>query len=154
MDREWSTSILGAEQIGWDWFALQLDDGSDLMFFQIRLKDGSIEPMSSGTIVAPDGTVSRISRDDIRIEVLDQWASPTSRAAYPSRWRVTIPQEELEVTVQPYIANQELPLSILYWEGAVNVSGTRRGAAVSGNGYIEMTGYAELTVNDGSGRVP
>ncbi len=154
MDREWSTSILSADQIGWDWFALQFNDGVDFMFFQIRLKDGSIEPLSSGTMIAPDGSATRIVRDDIRIEVLDQWTSPLSGAAYPSRWQVTIPQEDLEVTIEPYIVNQELPLSILYWEGAVKFSGSRRGTPVSGNGYIEMTGYAELGVNNSSGRTP
>ncbi len=55
MDREWSTSALGADQVGWDWFALQLSDGRDVMIYRLRRRDGSIDPFSAGTIVGADG---------------------------------------------------------------------------------------------------
>ncbi len=137
LDREFGTSALGAEAVGWDWYAFQLADGRDIMFFQIRQKDGSIEPLSSGTLVAADGTVQRLARDDVQIEVLDRWTSPRTRAVYPSRWRFTIPSAGIALDVTPHAPDQELAVSYAYWEGAVRLSGTQ-----TGNGYIEMTGYA------------
>ena len=143
MDREWSTSVLAPNQIGWDWFALQLNDGSELMFFQLRLREGGIEPLSSGSLVAPDGSVTTIKREDVTIEVLKQWVSPRTQISYPNQWRISIPSQQLDLLVEPYIPQQELLLSLLYWEGAVNVTGTRGSAPMNGSGYIEMTGYGD-----------
>ncbi len=86
-DHEWSTSALGAGAVGWDWFSLQLDDGRELMLFQIRREDGSIEPASGGTLVERDGRTRRLAREDVSIDVLDHWTSPETGARYPSRWR-------------------------------------------------------------------
>ncbi len=143
MDREWSTSVLAPNQIGWDWFALQLSDGSDLMFFQLRLRDGGIEPLSSGSLVAPDGSVTTFTREDVTIEVLKRWTSPQTNISYPSQWRVSIPAQQLDLLVEPYIPHQELLISLVYWEGAVQVTGTRGATPLSGSGYIEMTGYGD-----------
>lgn len=143
MDREWSTSVLDADQVGWDWFALQLDDGSDMMYFQVRSRDGAADPFSSGTLIDAQGQPDRLQRDDVQIDVLDRWRSPRSGAEYPSRWRLRVPSRQLELTIEPYLADQELPLTIVYWEGAVRFSGTRNGQPISGTGYIEMTGYGD-----------
>ena len=142
MDREWSTSALGPEQTGWDWFALQLDDGQDLMYYQIRRADGLADPHSQGILVAADGSARRLGRDDVGLEVLGRWESPRKGAAYPSRWRLRVPGEDLALEVEPLLADQELMLSVHYWEGAVRVQGTRRGQPVGGHGYVELTGYA------------
>lgn len=143
MDREWSTSSLGAGQVGWDWFALQLSDGTDLMLYQLRHADGRPDPASSGSFVAPDGTSRPLPFRAFSLAPLDHWQSPRSSARYPARWRVRIPSEDLDVAVTPLLADQELDVSFRYWEGAVAVEGTRRGAPVKGQGYVEMTGYAE-----------
>ncbi|MGD9317020.1 MAG: lipocalin-like domain-containing protein, partial [Anaerolineae bacterium] len=86
MDHEWSTSGLAADQVGWDWFSIQLDNGSELMVFQLRKEDGSIDPFSSGTFIAPDGSTRHLSRDEFEIDVEDTWRSPHSGATYPARW--------------------------------------------------------------------
>lgn len=143
MDREWSTTALAENQVGWDWFALQLSDGRDVMFYQLRQKDGGSHPNSSGTLVFGDGSKRHLVRDDVQIEVLDQWQSSLGDARYPSRWRLTIPSESIELTITPYIANQEMDVSVRYWEGAVHFEGTANGNPVSGNGYVEMTGYTD-----------
>lgn len=143
MDREWSTSSLGADQVGWDWFALQLADGRDLMLYQLRRKDGGIDPASSGTLVGPDGGSAPLSSADFSIEALGRWTSPRSSAAYPARWRIRVPSAELDLEVRPLLADQELDVSFRYWEGAVAVAGTRRGEPVNGRGYVELTGYTE-----------
>lgn len=142
MDREWSTSSLGRDQVGWDWFALQLSDGSDLMLYQLRRKDGSADPASSGTVVSPRGEARPLALPDFQIAGSGVWRSPRSGARYPARWRVRIPAEELDLEVRPALDDQELDVSFRYWEGAVEIGGTRRGRPVRGQGYVELTGYA------------
>jgi predicted secreted hydrolase len=143
MDHEFSTSALGPDQVGWDWFALQLDDGSELIVFQIRKVDGSVDPFSSGTLVAPDGSTRYLSHKDFEIGVGATWRSPRSGAAYPARWTVEVPAADLTLQIEPYLADQELNVSYTYWEGAVRLRGEHTGSPVSGNGYVEMTGYAD-----------
>jgi predicted secreted hydrolase len=141
-DHEWSTSALGKDGIGWDWFSLQLSDGRELMLFQIRTKDGGIETVSGGTLVEKDGNVKRLAASDVKIEVLEKWTSPQTKGKYPSKWRVTIPQLLITLDIVPYLKSQEIRVSFVYWEGAVKMSGTSNGVNVTGDGYIEMTGYA------------
>ncbi len=141
-DHEFSTSALAANQVGWDWFALQLDDGSELKVFHIRQTDGSVDPFSAGSFVDAAGNVTRLQRDDFQITVRDTWRSPHSGAEYPARWTIAIPRLELRLELEPWLADQELNVSYSYWEGAVQVRGERAGQPVSGNGYVEMTGYA------------
>jgi predicted secreted hydrolase len=142
MDHEWSTSALAADQVGWDWFSIQIDDGSELMVFQLRKEDGSIDPFSSGTLVAPDGSTRHLGRDDFEVRVEDTWRSPHTGATYPARWTVIAPAVDLVLEIEPYLADQELTVSYAYWEGAVRVEGERAGQSVRGSGYVEMTGYA------------
>ncbi len=141
-DHEWSTSALGPGAVGWDWFSLQLDDGRELMLFRIRRADGTVEHVSGGTLVEKDGRTRRLGVEDVRIEVLDHWTSPESRAVYPSRWRLASPLLDLTLELEPWLAGQEMRTSFTYWEGAVRIGGTSNGGPVSGNGYVELTGYA------------
>lgn len=140
MDREWSTSALGPEQSGWDWFALQLRDGYDLMFYRLRRKDGDTDRHSAGTLIGPEGEVTRLDADDVRIQVLERWRSGDG-VEYPARWRVRIPKAELDVEVTPVLADQELKLSVRYWEGAVDVRGRHADSETTGRGYVELAGY-------------
>jgi predicted secreted hydrolase len=141
-DHEFSTSALSSGQVGWDWFSIQLDDGSELMVFQIRREDGSIDPYSSGTLIDPSGEVVSLAQVDFEIQVEDSWSSPKSGAKYPSQWWVIVPKVGLELQIRPILADQEMKVSYTYWEGAVDVQGTLDGNDVSGSGYVEMTGYA------------
>ena len=145
IDREWSTSALGPDQVGWDWFALQLDDGRDLMVYRLRRRDGSLDPFSSGTLVARDGATRRLPAAAVTVEPAGSWRSPRTGRVYPARWRVVVATEDLELTVTPRMADQELDLGVRYWEGAVAVTGTTAGRSVSGEGYVELTGYGEST---------
>jgi predicted secreted hydrolase len=142
MDREWSTSSLGKDQVGWDWFSLQLADGSDLMLYRLRRKDGTADPASSGTLIGPDGGSRPLGLAGFQIEGSGEWRSPRSGARYPNRWRVRVPSEGLDLDIRPLLADQELDVSFRYWEGAVDIAGTRRGQPVRGSGYVELTGYA------------
>ncbi|MCG6920634.1 MAG: carotenoid 1,2-hydratase [Acidobacteria bacterium] len=141
-DHEWSTSALGAGAVGWDWFSLQLQDGRELMYFQIRREDGGVEAVSGGTLVDAAGDTRRLPADAVSLTVLDRWTSPQTGATYPSRWRLRVPGEDLDLLVAPWIPAQEMRTSFVYWEGAVRVSGTRAGRPLEGHGYVELTGYA------------
>jgi predicted secreted hydrolase len=142
MDHEYSTSALGPQQVGWDWFSIQLDNNSELMVFQLRRADGSVDAFSSGTFVAPDGSTTRLGPSDFTLTPTARWRSPRTGGEYPSGWRITIPALALTLDVTPHIADQEMQVSYVYWEGAVRVSGNANGQAVDGNGYVELTGYA------------
>jgi predicted secreted hydrolase len=155
-DHEFGSGLLAEDQIGWDWFGLHLSDGRDLMIYLLRRKDGSIEGASAGTLVAPDGSSRPLAlradreRGDDRIEfsvtTLDRWLSPRSGGTYPSRWRIAIRSEAIDLFVAPLAAGQELlPATLpnlIYWEGAVAGTGTIRGRPASCEGYVELTGYA------------
>jgi len=138
LDREWSTSALGPDQEGWDWFALQLEDGRDLMYYQLRNDDGSPSRFSEGVLVGPEGTSQPIERADVSLEVLDTWTPPDGRRTYPVAWRLRVPDEDLDLRVEALLPDQELDVSVRYWEGAVQVEGS-----AAGRGYVEMTGYGD-----------
>jgi predicted secreted hydrolase len=142
MDHEFSTSALEQGAVGWDWFAIQLDNGRDLMYARIRNADGS-DNYAFGTLVAADGTTRPLAAGDVAVEALGSWHSPRSGAQYPSGWRLRVPAAGLDLRLTPYLADQELPLAVVYWEGAVQVEGTADGQPVRGNAYVELTGYAE-----------
>ena len=141
MDREWSTSALSDEQSGWDWFALQFSDNSELMFYQLRRKDGLPDNNSSSSFVQSDNSKIPLKVKDVTIKILDKWESPHSKITYPSKWRLTIPGQNLDIDVVPLINDQELNVRYRYWEGAVSVNGTKNGKPISGQGYVELTGY-------------
>lgn len=146
MDREWSTSALGKDQVGWDWFALQLSDGRDLMLYQLRRTDGGddrVDPSSNGTVIGPRGETRHLNRSDFELQVRDRWQSPRSGASYPSGWRLRIPSEQIDLNIEPLLPDQELDVSFSYWEGAVRLEGASLGKPVQGRGYVEMTGYNE-----------
>ncbi|HWQ83624.1 MAG TPA: lipocalin-like domain-containing protein [Anaerolineales bacterium] len=147
MDHEFSTSVLSPNQVGWDWLSLQVSLGAEqqpaeLMLFQIRQADGSIDPFSSGTLVYPDGSTRTLKREDFTIAVTGTWKSPHSGAEYPAGWRISAAEIGLELALTPVIPDQELNLSYSYWEGAVTIEGTLLGEAASGRGYVELTGYS------------
>ena len=141
LDREWSTSALAANQVGWDWFALQLGDGSELMYYGLRRTDGDRDTASAGTFIDASGRAAHLTADDVDITVLDSWESPEG-GTYPSRWRLQVPRFELALTVTPVISDQELFTTVRYWEGAVDVEGQHDEVSVEGRGYVELTGYA------------
>jgi predicted secreted hydrolase len=141
MDREWSTSALSEEQSGWDWFALQLSDNTELMYYQLRRKDGQPDMKSAGSYILSDNSKISLNQQQVKIHSKDHWKSPHSKIIYPSQWRMEIPVLGLELEVVPLISDQELNVSYRYWEGAVRVTGTKNGKPVSGQGYVELAGY-------------
>lgn len=145
MDREFGTSFLEPGQQGWDWFAIQLADGRELMIYQLRRTDGSRDPHSSGTWIAASGQATPLAAADVALEPAGVFTSTSSGATYPTAWRVRVPRHGIDLRVTTPLEDQELYLpastGIAYWEGAIEVAGTVDGRAVGGRGYLEMTGY-------------
>jgi predicted secreted hydrolase len=137
LDREWGSGSLGAREQGWDWYALQFQDGSALMFYSLRNLNGSIDPNSGGTWVGADGHSRPLTADQVLIDVSDYWTSPRG-GRYPARWRVRVPSTGVDVEVRPVLADQELATRPRYWEGAVDLKGSQ-----PGRGYVELVGYDE-----------
>lgn len=166
MDHEFSTSALDPGTRGWDWFALQLDDGRELMLYQLRQDNGTASPYSSGTIVGRDGRTEHLGVGDFTATPGRTWRSTASGAVYPVEWEVRVPKAGLTLTVRTAVDAQELrtrrSTNVTYWEGAVRVTGTsqpaavRKGAAdaarapvaVSGVGYLELTGYSGAKMSE------
>lgn len=145
MDHEFSSSFLEQGQLGWDWFSIQLDDHRELMIYQIRRDDGSVDPFSSGTIVATDGRATAIGRDQFRLTPSRRWRSPQTGTEYPIQWRLQMPGRRLDLTVEAALDCQELDtrasVGFPYWEGSIDVRGAWDDRPVRGRGYLEMTGY-------------
>ncbi|HEX9723312.1 MAG TPA: lipocalin-like domain-containing protein [Vicinamibacteria bacterium] len=144
MDKEFSSSQLGEDQQGWDWFSLQLDDRRELMIYILRAEDGSPD-FRHATLVSSDGQKRYLDADEWSAVATDTWRSPSTGATYPSRWTIAVPAEAISIDVRPLLSDQEnrsqLPGGVYYWEGAVDLfdaSGARLG-----RGYVELTGYGE-----------
>ena len=143
MDREWSTSALGPALAGWDWFALQLEDERELMFYVLRRRDGTADALSAGILVAADGGTRSLDVTDVAVETLQHWTSPRSGVRYPARWRLSVPSADMRLEITPRLPEQELIVGTRYWEGAVAVAGSAAGRLVAGKGYVELVGYGE-----------
>lgn len=149
MDHEFSTSFLEEGQLGWDWFSLQLDDGAELMLYQMRREGGAVDDYSSGTYITAEGEPIHLEREDFVIEPTSQsWCSPKTGAEYPQAWRLLIPRLDLELSVRAAFGAQEMATGattgIAYWEGVVDTNGSVGGKPVAGRGFVELTGYSGI----------
>ena len=143
-DHQWG-DFISVGGGGWDWFAVNLDDDTDLTLSLVRDANGSY-PLIYGTLVRPDGSIVHLAKDAFSVTVTDRWTSPRTGAEYPAGWTITIPDEELEIKLSPTVADQELDTrattGVVYWEGSQRVEATRFGEPLGGEGYVELTGYA------------
>lgn len=146
MDHEWMT--LDSRDItvtNWDWFSIQLDNNTEIMFYIIKDKKKTIQNVSCGTIIFPNGNKEFLALKEVDIKVLKQWTSTNTQKTYPAQWKLEIPKYKAKLILKPFMNNQELYNNqfskITYWEGAVSVSGTFKEKQVKGNAYIELTGY-------------
>ncbi len=142
-DHEWASNQLGVDQVGWDWFSLQFNDGTELMLYAMRRRDGTTDAVSGGTWVQPDGRAEHLGRQDFQMAATRTWKSSLTGAVYPVEWRMNIPTRQLSFALKPRLDTQELALPLIsYWEGAVAAEGQRAGQPVKATGYMELTGYA------------
>ena len=144
-DHEWGPGALPEGATGWDWFALQLSDGSELMLYRMRTAAGA-SPFSAGTFIPASGPPKPISWKDVALSPRTSWTSPRSKAVYPAVWSLEVASLDLHATLTPLLADQELDTAkstgVTYWEGACRVDGRRAGRPIDGRAYVEMTGYA------------
>lgn len=149
MDKEFGSNQLGSDQVGWDWFSLQLDDGRELMLYLLRDAAGRVD-FAKGTLVEADGTARYLDAENFAVTADATWHSPKTNATYPSRWKVSVPSHRIDLMVRPLMPEQENVSTLLdklfYYEGAVEARDDA-GAQV-GRGYVELTGYGK------QGRLP
>ncbi len=146
MDHEFFSSAMAPGLVGWDWFALQLDDGREVMLYLLRHQDGGLDPASSGTLVDAAGKTRHLKLSDFQVKTTGVWKSPHSKAVYPAGWQINLPGAGLNLTLIPTLADQEVragvPAKVSYWEGQVKIQGRQEGSRITGRGYVELTGYA------------
>jgi len=146
MDHEFFTLQLAPDQAGWDWVSVQLNDGTELMLYRMRKKDGSVDSFSSGTFVNAQGRPMHLRFTDFSMTAgSEAWKSTETGAVYPVAWKLAVPMLSLELVAKTRLKSQELASGSgvvpNYWEGAMEFRGARVGVAVEGAGYLEMTGY-------------
>jgi predicted secreted hydrolase len=144
MDHEFGSDELQPDQVGWDWFSLQLEDGREVMLYRLRQRDGTTTPASSGSLIGRDGRVTYVPLNAFRTQATGTWTSPHTGGRYPSGWRLTLPSAKLDLVLAPVVRDQELAATtggVSYWEGAVDVTDAATGRR-AGVGYVELTGYA------------
>ncbi|WP_199459184.1 lipocalin-like domain-containing protein [Vibrio owensii] len=134
IDREWSSQFLLDSQQGWDWFALRLSDKTSLVVFQLRDSKTGQASYSSARLMQQDGSGIAIPQKDIQLKATNQ--TEIQGRKYPTQWQVSIPNQQIELTVSALNPNAKMPLSVPYWEGPVRLDGSH-----SGTGYMELTGY-------------
>ncbi|MEK6719257.1 MAG: lipocalin family protein [Chloroflexota bacterium] len=144
-DHQWG-DFIAVGGGGWDWFAVNLDDGTDVTISVVR--DAQRRPvLTYGTVVDADGSTRHVPGDAITLTATGpSWTSERTGTTYPSGWSIFIAPEDLVLELTPTVAEQELDTrpttGVVYWEGSQRVSGTRGGVQVGGRGYVELTGYA------------
>jgi predicted secreted hydrolase len=150
-DHQWG-DFIAVGGGGWDWFAVNLDDGTDLTLSLVRNADGSY-PLVYGTLVDANGAAHHLPREAFDVAVTGRWTSPRTGAVYPAGWRVTIPGDDLVIDLTPAVADQELDTrattGVVYWEGSQRVAATRGGRSLRGEAYVELTGYASAAPPSG-----
>jgi predicted secreted hydrolase len=147
MDHEFSTAPLAEGATGWDWFSLQLDDQRELMIYLLRLEMGGLHSASSGTLIGPEGQAVHLSQADLQARVTRRWTSPATGATYPLGWEIALPEHDLKLQLSAALDDQEMittgSTGVTYWEGSVSASGLAGGVPMKGQGYMELTGYAD-----------
>jgi predicted secreted hydrolase len=147
-DHQWG-DFIAVGGGGWDWFAIDLDDGTDITLSLVRDASGGY-PLVYGTMIRSDGTTLDLAPNAFIVTPTASWTSPATGATYPAAWHVIVYSVHLEIDLRPTVADQELDTrattGVVYWEGSQVVRATRDGAPVGGQAYVELTGYAEGAV--------
>jgi len=136
MDREWSTSVLSEGQQGWDWFAVHLDDHTELMAFRLRRKDGARDKYDHGLMVRRDGSTRLLDPEDFMLDPIQYWVDD-SGVRWPVGWKLTVGDKSWRLRAA--VDDQRMDTAIVYWEGLIRVFDAQ-GERV-GSGYMELTGY-------------
>ncbi len=152
MDHEFSSNQLNSSLIGWNWFSLKLDNETEIMLYQLRHKDGKIDPYSSGTFVTADENYHHLTLKEFTITPKNSWTSKKTGATYPAGWEIDLPGSSIHLKAVPDFSDQELyhlrSISGSYWEGSISIKGSVKGKSVTGKGYVELVGYEKPLIQD------
>jgi predicted secreted hydrolase len=111
------------------------------MFYRLRTASGGASPFSGGTLVSADGARTRLTANDVALKILDHWTSDATGVRYPVAWQLAVPRAAISLDIRPYLEDQELALTVRYWEGAVHAEGRGPGGRLTAQGYVELAGY-------------
>jgi predicted secreted hydrolase len=144
-DHEFSSSEMTRAKVGWDWFAVQLENDEELMVYQLRDEKNLKTEYSSGTYIKADGSTVHLSASDFVIERLASWKSEETGITYPSKWQLKIPKLSLDLKITPTVQSQELvtkqSTGVTYWEGRSRAEGQLNQHSILGDAYVELVGY-------------
>jgi predicted secreted hydrolase len=147
MDHEFFTGLMSASETGWDWLSVQLSDGTELMLYRLRHKEGAVDPYSSGSYVDATGKTTFLSVNDFTMTpATETWTGPLTKESYPMHWHISVPRFKIAFDVTTPLKNQLLTNKVgpSYWEGVIDINGVRDNVPLRGSGYLEMTGYAHV----------
>ena len=128
------TSADRANALNWDWFSCRFADRTELMLYRFRAQDGTpLARYSSGTLVSRAGRGTLVRSFDARpgARVLD-----AEGRQWPLDWMLTVPSAGLAVSLRALVDDQLVRGQVVptFWEGASDVSGTKRGVC-----FVEET---------------
>lgn len=144
-DHQWG-DFISVGGVGWDWFAVNLADGTDLTISRVRAADGNVV-LVYGTLSDVTGRATNLDRGAFTVTAQPgrTWTSPRTGAVYPAAWTIEVPSQGLVIRLRPTVADQELDTrattGVVYWEGSQIVSASRDGIPIGGEAYVELTGY-------------
>lgn len=151
-DRQWNCNSVTNEGIGWDWFSLQLNEPREEIMAYHLYEKATGRAIDGGSHFGPQGQNTHLAAEDFQLETTAYWTSPHSGNRYPAKWRLRIPSQGYDLTIEPVVPDQELVLRLFagiklpYWEGMCRVTGTQHGKPVTGNSYVEITNRKEVKV--------
>jgi predicted secreted hydrolase len=144
MDHEIISFEPQSPEVGWQWFAIQLENNTELMLYYIYRGEPIPSSFSKGSFINEKGEVFPLALDDYSIEVTDHWQSPLTGTRYPSGWRITLPTLKKKLFVTPTVPHQEIvsdkTTGMTYWEGRSVVEGTKGEGKIEGSAYVEIVG--------------
>jgi predicted secreted hydrolase len=143
LDRAWGAVPTGQGQLALNRFQLPLADGRELLCLELHRRDHSAPPLTTALLVERDGSTRRFERREVTLAATDAWSSPHDGARYPAGWRLRIPSAQIDLELEPVLADQELRLSLRYWGGMVQMHGQAGGQPVRGYGQVELSGYGK-----------
>jgi predicted secreted hydrolase len=145
LDKQWGNFLPIA--VSWDWTSVNLDDGTDVMVSVVKDSEG-VEFLKYGTLARRDGSVRYLEAQDFQFTAsADSWKSPETGGTYPVAWELSIPDEGINLRLNALVPASEYisqAFKNVYWEGAMTVTGAFGTNEVTGQAFVELTGYAKV----------
>ncbi len=145
LDREFGECDFCPQMGGWDWFGIQLDDGREVMVYQVCDQHRWYNGHRSLSVIDGHGRIRQLRPEDFTMHAVGTWTSPRTGTVYPRSWNLDVPKLNMRLRIEPSLDCQELDTrgstNVVYWEGAADVSGQDGNGPLAGQAYAELVGY-------------